>query len=457
LVVTADLVVFERVEVAGIADRSVVVRDGRVVEIGSRAAVSGAVVIDGAGGALLPGLNDHHLHLFSAAAYANSVLCAPSVGGRADIAAALRAAAAGVAVGEWVRGVGYDDSASGALSSLELDEMLGALRDRAVRIQHRSGHAWILNSTARHQLGLVGDGLLVDADERVRTSLGAEFPDLSAVSRGLAGYGVTGVTDAGPDNGPIELAEFERQVATGQLRQRCLIMGGAQLPSASSSGRVRSGPYKVMLADGGPLGLDELIATIERVCPRPVAVHAVTVADVVVAATAIATAGGGGHRIEHASVADPEVVALVARSGATVVTQPGFVLAHGDRYRREIDSLEWPWLYRVSGWTAAGVAVAAGSDAPFGPIDPWQSMQTAVDRRTALGEILGPDERVSPEAALALYTGDLIAPGPSRIAPAVGDPADLTLLRVPWRDARTDLTAQLVRATFVGGELIFGG
>jgi predicted amidohydrolase YtcJ len=426
-----------------------------IADIGDGSARRGATVIDGRGGALRPGLNDHHIHLFSAAAYAHSVLCAPSVGSERDIAASLRSAAEAVAAGEWVRGVGYDDSASGALTTAALDDMLGPMRDRAVRIQHRSGHAWILNGTARQRLGISGDELLVDADQRVREHTG--FPDLSMVSRTLASYGVTGVTDAGPDNGRTEFVEFERQAASGQLRQRCVVMGGAGVPHESSSARVHPGPYKVMLTDGGSLGLDELIATIERICPRPVAVHAVTSADIVVAAAAITAAGGVGHRIEHASVASPEIVSLVARSSATVVTQPGFVLAHGDRYRREIDSVEWPWLYRVAGWVAAGVAVAAGSDAPFGPSDPWLSMRAAIDRRTELGELLGPAESVSPDAALALLTGDLARPGQPRPALAVGDRADLMLLHEPWREARTALSAELVRATFVGGELIFGG
>ena len=121
---------------------------GRIAEIGERArARAGEPVLDADGGALLPGLHDHHVHLLALAAALESVACGPpAVRDRAALAAALRGAP-----GEWLRGVGYHESVAGALDRAALDALVP---DRPARIQHRSGALWMLNSRAIERLGL---------------------------------------------------------------------------------------------------------------------------------------------------------------------------------------------------------------------------------------------------------------------------------------------------------------
>ena len=73
--------------------------DGVVTHIG--AAPAGAdVVIDAAGGALLPGLHDHHVHLLAMAAARDSV----------DVGTAGLAALRTAPGDDWVRAVGYHES-----------------------------------------------------------------------------------------------------------------------------------------------------------------------------------------------------------------------------------------------------------------------------------------------------------------------------------------------------------
>jgi predicted amidohydrolase YtcJ len=101
------------------------------------------------------------------------------------------------------------------------------------------------------------------------------------------------------------------------------------------------------------------------------------------------------------------------------------------------------------------VPLAAGSDAPYADPDPWRAMRAACERRTAEGAALGSAEALTPEEALALFTSPLEAPGtaPPRLAP--GAPADLCLLRAPWREARRNLRAELVTATWRAGHLLW--
>ena len=69
--------------------------------------------------------------------------------------------------------------------------------------------------------------------------------------------------------------------------------------------------------------------------------------------------------------------------------------------------------------------------------------------------MLGPDERLTPEQALALFTGPAEAPGAAPRPLAVGAVADLCLLDRPWREARRRLDGEHVVASFVDGSPVW--
>jgi predicted amidohydrolase YtcJ len=474
--------VFVDVEIDGRRRQTVEVAADRITFIGkhhdagksrpgSEQTTSDAVIVDGRGGALLPGLHDHHLHLLSLAAQAHSVCCGPPVvRDRSALSIALRSAASRVAPGEWVRGYGYDDTALGPLDATVVDDLLGDLRDRPVRIQHRSGHQWVLNtagvtrvrrvlrSTWLSQPGnSVRDrGVFTDLDSALRPVWSSDaVPPYDNVGARLARFGVTGVTDASVSNSRAELSLVASAQTSGALPQRVLMLGAA-LPLRRDP-MLQTGAHKIVLTETEPPSLDALTAAIREAGARGVAVHCTTQESVVLAAVAIQQAGGGPHRIEHASVAPPEVIDLLRTLPITVVTQPGFIAEHGDRYRREVETTDHPWLYRLRSWIAAGVPLAGSTDAPFGNPDPWAAINAAVTRQTADGAILGEAERLTPEQALRLFLSPLHDPGGPPRQLAIGSTADLCLLSLPWNDARRQLDRHLVRATFVGGRQVYGG
>ena len=429
------------VEVDGVRT-DMVVTDGRITDIGPDLADQpGDDVVDGQGGALLPGLHDHHLHVRALAARADSVdLAPPAVTDRASFDRVLAAAAAAAPEGSWLRGVGYDDHAVGPLDRHDLDAVAPGHR---VRVQHRSGLAWILNTAALDAVGREGDGQLFGADAELRERWGGSRPDLAGVGAMLASRGVTGVTDATVTNGPDDAAAL-----AAALPQRVTALGGTELAGA---GR------KLVVAEHlepDPAPLADAIAD-AHAAGRPVAVHAASRAALVVTLAALDAAGvRTGDRVEHASVAPPELVEWLARLGVTVVIQPNFVAEHGDRYLAEVEADDQAWLHRARGFVEAGVPLAAGTDAPFGRPDPWAAMRAAVERRAPSGAVLGPHERLTHEAALRLFLGRPDSPGGPARRVEVGAAADLCLLRVPWAEAREALDAELVALTMVGGQVV---
>jgi predicted amidohydrolase YtcJ len=462
-------VLITRAEVEGRAPLDVRLEGGRIAAIDrDLAPTPGEERLDAAGGALLPGLHDHHLHLFALAAAGASVRCGPPlVRDRAGLARALHAASP---AGGWIRGVGYHEAVAGDLDRRALDDL--AL-DCPVRIQHRSGALWVLNSAGVARLGLDAGsdargvergadgratGRLRRLDAWLRERLGpAETPDLAEVSRQLASFGVTGVTDATHGNARAELAAFVVALERGELRQRLVVMGGAELPAPEHPGAER-GALKLVLAEHDLPRFDELERSIAQAHAqgRRVAVHCVTRAELVLATAAFAAAGGRpGDRIEHASVAPPEVVERLAELPLTVVTQPHFVRERGDAYAVEVEPADRPWLYRCRGFLEAGVPLGGGTDAPFGDPDPWRAMRAAVERRTEEGLVLGPDEALEPERALGLFTSPAEAPGAAPRRVEIGAAADLCLLDAPWHAARRELSSARARATLREGSLIW--
>jgi predicted amidohydrolase YtcJ len=191
------------------------IRDGRIVELApGLPTVDGERSIDGAGGALLPGLADHHLHLRAAAAAARSIDLAGS-GLDAELDA-VPDAVPDVSGSGWLRVIG----AGVTLTRAELDPIWPA---RPVRVQHRSGALWTLNSAA---LALLRDGataLELATGQFWRSSARLRFllpprtdADVDGAGRLLASYGVTHVTDATPDADPAELTAAQHVLSLAE-------------------------------------------------------------------------------------------------------------------------------------------------------------------------------------------------------------------------------------------------
>lgn len=447
-----------RAEIDGSRIADVRIEGNRVDAIGALDARVDEAVIDANGGALLPGLADHHLHLFSLAAALESVMCGPPAVRSAE---ALVAALRGHRTrphDTWIRGVGYHDSVAGEIDRHWLDRVVA---DRPVRVQHRSGRLWVLNTPALDALGDAalarGDGRLFDQDWLLRARLGSRPPSLHAASQRLAGYGVTSVTDMTPNNDRETISLFAAATAAGQLLQRIVVAGSSALHRAAGTTRVAVGPRKVHLHESSLPPFDELCTIVRdsHLHDRAVAIHCVTETELVFALAALREAKPrAGDRIEHASVATRELVAQMYELGVTVVTQPNFVAERGDAYITDVPAADQESLYRARSLLAAGIPLAGGTDAPFGHADPWRAMQAAVTRTTAEGQVLGAHERLTPERALGLYLGTANEPAcPRRVT--VGAMADLCLLDRPWRKARVDLTSAAVRATLCDGTPIF--
>ena len=442
---------------------AVSVRGETIVAVGSRAEAArlagpDAKVIDCRGMCLVPGFVDAHCHLFATASSLQGLACGPDeVANIRELQAAIQRRAAAAPRGGWIRGFGYDDLAleeGRHPSRWDLDQ---AAPENPVRLDHRSGHAAALNSLALQLAGIHRDtpdpvdgvieraadsgeptGLLLDMGPfltqrlgRLRDARDAE-EGIARLGRLLLSYGITSVHDAGVNNSPDRWDAMANLQASGLLPCRTTMMAGSgYLGDFLAAGRawgdgdhwLRLGHVKIMLSlTTGAMQPD--VSELGRIVDEahtagfPVAVHAIE-EEAVAAAVQVFTESRSisGHlpardRIEHCAECPPELAAQVGRSGAMVVTQPGFIFHHGHRYRQRVDPNLLDSLYPVSSLHRSGATVAFGSDAPVIDPNPWPAIYSALtglcgDGRTMLGEDgapARPSNGVSVETALRMYT-----------------------------------------------------
>ena len=446
---------------------------------------------------VIPGIVDAHCHILATAAASLWVDCRPSA--TRDVEEIVDTLRRSAASGDgWIRGYGYDDSPVGLGRHLNRYDLDRVSITRPVRVEHRSGHACALNS---HALGSVGidrrtpdptggviardhegepSGLLLEMGDWLRdraggsedASPGQMEQAIRDFGNRLLAYGITAVTDAGPGNGLDRWRYFQKVTGDGTLPLRLTMMvgfdrleemqaAGLGYGATANQGLLAVGHAKIMLtASTGQLRPDpdrlvEMVAHAHEL-GFPAAIHAVERDAVVAAALAIGDAppvkGGDGNRIpdriEHCAECPPDVLELVAQSGAVVVPNPGFLHYDGERYLRTVAADLLPHLYPVAALADRQVPVALGSDAPVVEPNPWASMAAALSRQTADGADIGGMQVPSVSEALALHSGQ------RRIAP--GMPADLAVVEPnPFLISPAGLPKVRAAATIIAGRLVW--
>lgn len=432
---------------------------GVVTEIDRGLTRAGEDVLDADDNQIIPGLCDHHIHLHALAARRSSVECGPpAVRNSGELAAALWGSPGSDG---WVRGVGYFESVAGDLDRKALDHLHAS---RPVRIQHRSGAMWMLNTAgivasrleqADHS-GIERDtagkptGRVWRADSWLRAQIpGNAPPSLRDVGAELAQLGITAVTDATPDLTPEGIESICTAMSSGDLPQRVHLLGvplGASVPSTGPT----VGPYKIVLADSGLPDLEQLAALIESAhsIGRAIAAHSVSREALLILLSVLGEIGTvPGDRIEHGALIPIESISEINRLGVAVVTQPGFIADRGDDYLEHVAAIDHQDLYRCRSLLDAFVPVAFSSDAPYGPLDPWSVIAASQTRLTPAGTVLGDAETIDYDTALAAYLGRPEDPGgpPRRVE--VGAAGDLVLI------SRTQPPSVL--ATVIGGRRVY--
>jgi predicted amidohydrolase YtcJ len=163
------------------------------------------------------------------------------------------------------------------------------------------------------------------------------------------------------------------------------------------------------------------------------------------------------HRIEHCSVVNPKILNRVKRLGV-VLALHSYVYEHGDKME-DYGSRRWPIMHANGSAVQMGIAVAGNSDSPVSAAEPLLRIQSMVTRKTAEGKVYGPEQRVSVETAIRIWTmGGAYASFEEDIKGSVevGKLADfVVLLQDPTEVSPERIKDIIVERTYVGGRPVF--
>jgi predicted amidohydrolase YtcJ len=420
-------------------------------------------VVDLQGATVLPGFIDSHVHL----AWTGFKAATPSIAGRTrveDVLAVVAEAVAGRPPGAWVNVAGYDQRALGRhLTAAELDRVSDG---RKVFMLHDSGHGCVVNTAVLdllsadvpHENGFLAERAMGAARALRLPYSQEELADAVArAARTCLAEGVTACAEAGIGgalfgHSPVELGAYQLLRDQGRLPLRIQLMVAADtlrpvaaheadgIPRALDLGlrtgfgddRLSVGALKIY-TDGGMMartaalsspyeGLDHtgqlqddpevLAGTIVdgHLAGWQLAVHAIgdraadVALDALERAQRLRPRPAARHRIEHAGLIRPDQLSRFARLGVSAVVQPNFLRYFGDDYAAIMGGERAPWLYRGKGFLEHGITLVGSSDRPVTDGSPLRAVQFMVERASASGQVIGPEEGITVEEALRAYT-----------------------------------------------------
>ena len=192
-----------------------------------------------------------------------------------------------------------------------------------------------------------------------------------------------------------------------------------------------------------------------------VAIHAIGNRGIESGMAAIARAraampgGVARFRIDHFSMPTAAMIEEMKDIQAAIVSQPVGIRQFGDRRPltpRPPEILQYP----LEQARAAGVVVAGSSDAPCFDLPPLWGIGAAVDRRSTLGNPFAPEQALSAEEAIRMYTLNAASAGGSDDVEGSLTPGKLANLVVLSQDPRSVPSAAirdiLVDQTWVDGK-----
>jgi len=462
-------------------------------------------VIDCQGKTVVPGFNDAHCHIFGFIRKLGSIdLSPPAVGSIADIKAAVRQRAKNTPPGNWITATDYNEFylvEKRHPNHRDLDE---AAPEHPVVLYHRSLHACVLNSMALSLAGINREtpeppgaiiereldsgepsGLLFEMMSYIRQKVLPPLSDeelaegMALANRHYLSMGITSLQEASASNDYGRWQTLKRFKQSGELASRVSMMFGFDaLPQFQERGlafgsgdeQLRLGGVKIVLTETtGRLQppqeelnrqtLDSHRAGFQLAihCVEPgAAAAAISALEYVAGQLPVA---GRRHRLEHCSECPPELLERLKKLKAMVVTQPPFIYYSGERYLATVPPERQRWLYRIKSFLGSGLVVAGSSDSPVVSDNPLVGIYAAVTRRAESGQEVLPQEAVSPQQALEMYTANAAYASfeedvKGAIAP--GKLADMAVLSADPLKSLPELIKDIrVEMTILDGEVVW--
>ncbi len=423
--------------------------------------------------------------------------------------------------GEWLLGRGYDNTRLAEHRHPTRHDLDSVTRGRPAFLVRTGGHLGVANSAALALAGIDADtpdpvggtiardehgnatGLLMErAMGLVRAVIPPVTKDetkdhLRAAGARFLAYGITSVGEASIRTS-TEFSAYEELARDGELPMRTFTMmliddtldalASIGLRTGIGDDWLRLGPAKVFQDGSGggrtaamttdyrndpgnrgisiydQAGLDDRFARAQA-AGFQLAAHAIGDHAIAMILTAYERAHAAHPRkdsrprIEHCGLCTPEIIARLREMNAITVPQPAFVYYLGDSYIENFSPEQLSLAYPARTWIDNGIVAAGSSDVPVVPCQPWINIRAAVTRQTRDGQAMGPEQRVTIDEALRMFTlNGAYASFEEKVKGSIA-PGKLADLIVGDRDPRSvpagDLDTIRTEMTTIDGNIVF--
>lgn len=498
-----------------VKDSVVVIDDEWVVAVGKKGEIpipEGAEVIDASGRTVLPGLIDAHVHFLGMGISMIQNLSLVNTASIVEALDLLRKRVSTAEKGEWIRGVGWDDSKWEERRYATRFDLDAVSPDNPVMLVRVCGHLMTLNSRALEVTGITKDtadppgglidrtpegeptGVLRDAGHLVWKHIPpvteeTALEGLRMVCDHALSLGCTGVHEAGLDGFGIRV--YQRAIKEGSLKVRTYLMwriGLAEsmdalgLSTGFGNEMVRLGSAKMILDgslgartaslfepyddDPSTKGLlmmqeEELVERVKTIhkSGSQVAVHAIGDYAIELVIRAIGEAirdsprKGHRHRIEHCELLSSNQIERIRSLGIVPSMQPNFAGEWSGKdglYENRLGKRRLRQNNPYRYLLDEGVKVAFGSDCM--PFNPLYGIWSAVNHPVR-------ESRITLEEAVKGFTLDAAyASFEEELKGSVepGKLADITILEKDLTQLPSEEIKDVsVMMTIVGGKILY--
>lgn len=450
-------------------------------------------------------------------------LRSPGVKSIKEIKEKIREAVKKAPKGAWIRGWGYDHSKLEEQrhpNKWDLDEVAP---DNPVMLTRVCAHISAHNSQSLSLAGITPDTVCEDpttmekidgeysgvmkenahmAMMKVALLTKEEIIEALKASNGmLIKEGITSVHDSG-GYGPVQMEAFQEASEKGLLDIRLYTMIFSFVENLNfvrdylkigihtgfGNEKLKLGPIKLMIdgSSSGPTAStlepyesnpdfsgilshsqEEIDQVIEKahllgwqVTSHAVGDRAVTmIVDAIEKAIKKYPRKDHRHRIEHCAMINDELLRRIKDLGIVPIANPIFLYEFGDGYIRNYGKERAYKMFTAKSYVDRGIRAAGSSDCPITFSNPLRNISTAVNRKTQTGNVVNPEECITIQQALRMFTiNGAYASFEEDYKGSIeeGKIADLAILSGSLYDTKAEEIESLkVEMTMINGKLVY--
>jgi len=392
----------------------------------------------------------------------------PGVSSIEEIKELIKAAAEVTPKGQWIRGWGYDHSKLAEKRHPNRRDLDEAAPDHPIILTRVCAHISAHNSKSLEMAGLKDDtpdpeGGVMDREngringvmrenahmQILKTSRPSKVELINAMCAAndlLIKEGITTVHDSG-GYGSVQMSAIQDAVKEGRLQIRLYAMMfsfvdnlkfvedylNIGLHTGFGDDHYKLGPIKLMIdgsssgptaatldpyqsnpADSGILSMsqeqvDDIILRAHKagwqVTSHAVGDRAVTmIIDAIEKALKQFPRDDHRHRIEHCAMVNDQILERLSRAGIVPIPNPIFLYEFGDGYMVNYGRDRAYKMFTNKSYFDRGIIAAGSSDCPITFSNPILNMHLAVNRETQTGQVINPNEKVTIQQALRMFT-----------------------------------------------------